>query len=238
MPHHAVGGKFGHMFDSIRELVFGLEDGLVSTMGAVAGIAAGTEDARIVVLSGVVIVAVEALSMTAGAYLSSKSHVQMLQKKIDDERREIETKPEEETEELRVMYRQRGFSEDEIVILVRRITQDKELWLEEMMAKELRIGLNDMDEPKSRALVMGVAYLIGGALPVVPYLLLPVHPAIVVSVIVTILALYGIGYIKGRALGGNRWKSGGEMVLIASAAALIAYLIGKAVGMFFGLTGV
>src|SRR5689334_1511262 len=84
VPHH----RYGRLLDAIRELVFGLEDGLVSTLGAVAGIAAGTEDGRIVVLSGLVLVSVEALSMAAGSYLSNKSHREMLEKRIEDERRE------------------------------------------------------------------------------------------------------------------------------------------------------
>jgi len=227
--------KFGKLIEAIREVVFGLEDGLVSTMGAVAGIAAGTENGRIVILSGLVIIAVEALSMAAGSYLSNKSHREMLEKRIADERREIEEKPEEETEELRVMYRQRGFNADEIEILVRRITADKELWLEEMMAKELRIGANDLEEPKSRAIVMGVAYVIGGAVPLVPYWLLRVDVALPVSVAATALALFVIGYVKAGATGMSRWKGALEMVVIASAAAVLAYAIGKAVGGFFGL---
>lgn len=236
MPHHAHNGRYGRLLESIRELIFGLEDGLVSTMGAVAGIAAGTENGRIVILSGLVIIAVEALSMAAGSFLSNKSHRQMLEKKIADERREIEEKPEEEAEELRAMYRQRGFSEDEIATLVKRITADKELWLEEMMAKELHIGAGDLEEPKSRALVMGLAYIVGGAVPLLPYLLLPVRPALAVSVGATIAMLFIVGFVKGRAAGIDRWKSAREMVLVASSAAVIAYLIGKAVGHFFGLT--
>jgi predicted membrane protein (TIGR00267 family) len=160
----------------------------------------------------------------------------MLEKKIADERREIETQPEEETEELRVMYRQRGFSEDEIEILMRRITQNKALWLEEMVAKELRIGMSDLVEPNSRAIIMGISYVIGGAVPLVPYLLLPVGIALPVSVVATIIALYAVGFVKGRATGLSSMKSGGEMMLVASAAALVAYLIGKVVGHFFGLT--
>ncbi len=236
MPNHSGKGASGKLLDAIRELVFGLEDGLVSTMGAIAGIAAGTESGGVVVLSGLVIIAVEALSMAAGSYLANKSHGEMLEKKIADEREEIETKPEEETEELRVMYRQRGFSPEEIDILVRRITANKELWLEEMVAKELRIGMSDLDEPKSRAVVMGFSYVVGGAVPLLPYLFLPVRTALPLSIAATILSLYVIGYVKGRATGRSRFKSGGEMVLVASTAALVAYLIGKIVGRVFGLT--
>ncbi|HJV32452.1 MAG TPA: VIT1/CCC1 transporter family protein [Patescibacteria group bacterium] len=236
MPQHAHNGRFSRLLDAIRELIFGLEDGLVSTMGAVAGIAAGTENGRVVILSGLVIIAVEALSMAAGSFLSNKSHRQMLEKRIADERREIEEKPEEEAEELRLMYRQRGFSEDETAILLKRITADKELWLEEMIAKELRIGAGDLEEPKSRALVMGLAYVAGGAVPLLPYLLLSVRPALAVSVAATIATLFVVGFAKGRVAGIDRWKSAWEMVLVASSAAVIAYLIGKAVGHFFGLT--
>lgn len=222
--------------NSIRELIFGLEDGLVSTMGAIAGIAAGTDNASIVILSGLVIIAVEALSMTAGSYLSNKSHRQMLEKRIEDERRKIESDPRSETADLRGMYLQRGFSEAETEILVRRITADKALWLEEMTSKELKIGTGDLEEPKSRALVMGIAYVIGGGIPLLPYLIVSVRPAIVVSVAATTLTLFLVGYLKGRAAGVNRWKSAWEMVLVASSAALIAYAIGKAAGHFYGLT--
>lgn len=232
VPHR----RFGRLLDAIRELVFGLEDGLVSTLGAVAGIAAGTEDGRIVALSGLVLIAVEALSMAAGSYLSNKSHREMLEKRIADERQEIEEKPEEETEELRVMYRQRGFSEEEIAILVKRITADKELWLEEMTAKELRIGAGDLEEPTSRAFVMGAAYVLGGAVPVVPFLLLPVDHALKVAVCATVVTLFAIGFVKAGAAGRSRWRGGMEMALIASAAAMLGYLIGKAAGLAFGLT--
>lgn len=231
IPHR----RFGKLLDAIRELVFGLEDGLVSTLGAVAGVAAGTADGRIVVLSGLVLIAVEALSMAAGSYLSSKSHREMLEKRIEDERREIEEKPEEETEELRVMYRQRGFSEDEIAILVRRITADKKLWLEEMTAKELGIGSADLEQPTSRALVMGVAYIVGGAVPVLPFLLLPIDAALKVSVVAAVVTLFGIGFAKAGVTGRSRWKGGLEMVLIASCAAVLGYLIGGFFGGLFGL---
>lgn len=220
----------------MRELVFGLEDGLVSTMGAVAGVAAGTGDARVVVLTGAVLIVVEALSMAAGSYLSNKSHRQMLEKRIRDEREEIEAKPEEEEEELRRMYRQRGFSEEEIAILVRRITADKKLWLEEMTAKELRIGGGDLEEPRGGALVMGLAYVAGGSVPVLPYLVAPLSAAIPISVLATVAALFLIGAAKGSFTGLSRWRSGLEMVLVAMTASALGFLIGKAVGQFFGLS--
>jgi VIT1/CCC1 family predicted Fe2+/Mn2+ transporter len=233
MHAHTTDGVLGK---NLRDLVFGLEDGLVSTMGSVVGIAAGSTDRRVVILSGIVIVAVEALSMAAGTFLSSKSHCEMLEKKIREEEVEIETHPEEEREELRQMYQARGFSPEEVAILVKRITSDKKLWLEEMMAKELQIGKAELTEPKEGALVMGVAYVIGGMVPVVPFFFLPLGLASIVSVAATLSCLFMVGNRKAAFTGQSPWRGGLEMLAVSSLAALLGYAIGRLVGSFSGLT--
>ncbi|MBI4457501.1 VIT1/CCC1 transporter family protein [Candidatus Uhrbacteria bacterium] len=220
---------------SIRELVFGVEDSLVSTLGVVVGVAAGTEDSRVVLLSGAVLVVVEALSMGAGSYLSSKSHRQLLETMIAEEKEEIELHPEEEAKELADMYRARGFSEEEIAMLIKRVTGDKKLWLEEMIAKELRIGAGELETPPKNAAVMLVSYLIAGLIPVAPYMLLPVATASLVAFGVTAAALFGLGFWKGRLTKNNGVRSGIEMLLVSSAAALIGYGVGRIAGSFFGL---
>ncbi|HTM68870.1 MAG TPA: VIT1/CCC1 transporter family protein [Candidatus Binatia bacterium] len=222
------------LLTSIRELIFGLEDSLVSTLGVVVGIGAGTQDARVVILSGVVLVVVEALSMAAGSFISSKSHKQMLLQAIGEEEYEIETEPEAETEELRGMYKARGFTEPEIEILVRRITSDKKLWLEEMMAKELKINSTDLEQPNKSAVVMFLSYLAGGIVPILPFALLRVPDAMIVSTVLTLIALFAVGFFKGRMLAHDGWKSGVELVAISAAAALIGYGIGKGAGSLFG----
>lgn len=221
--------------ESIRELVFGLEDGLVSTLGAIIGIAAGTGDRRIIILSGFVIVVVEAFSMAAGSYLSSKSHRELLQRKIAEEREEIETKPEEEREELAAMYRERGFDDAEVAILVRRITSDKRLWLEEMIAKELRIGLGELEMPASNAAVMWTAYTVGGFVPVIPFLLLPIPAAIAVSVLCTGIGLFALGFWKAKTTGGKPLAGGAEMLIVSAAASVAGYAIGTVLGSLTGI---
>lgn len=223
------------LLGSIRELVFGLEDSLVSTLGVVVGVGAGTADAKVVMLSGVVLVIVEALSMAAGSFISSKSHREMLEQAVKEEEWEIENEPEEEKEELRAMYKMRGFSDDEVEILVRRVTADKKLWLEEMMSKELKINAADLEEPGKNAFVMFFSYLAGGVIPIVPFALLAVPSAMAVSAALTIFTLFVIGFIKGRVLSHDGWKSGLELMLVSSAAAGIGYLIGKAAAAVFGI---
>jgi len=223
------------LISSIREIVFGLEDSLVSTLGVVVGVGAGTQDARVVMLSGVVLVIVEALSMAAGSFVSSKSHREMLQQAIAEEEHEIETEPEREREELRGMYKTRGFSEPEIEVLVRRITSDKKLWLEEMMAKELKINSADLEEPKKNAVVMFFSYLAGGVVPIVPFALLDVPTAMIAATVITLATLFAVGFAKGRMLAHDGIKSGLELMAISAAAAVIGYGIGRVAGALFGL---
>jgi predicted membrane protein (TIGR00267 family) len=224
------------MLMRIREMIFGVEDGLVSTTGAVVGIAAGAQDARIVILSGVVLVIVEALSMAAGTHLSAKSERQLIERRIREEEYEIEHHPDHEREELAEMYRQRGFTAEETEILVRRITSDKKLWLEEMMAKELRIGAEQLDETSSAAAIMWIAYTVGGAVPVVPFLFLPVGTASLVAFISSLCALFGIGAWKAKVTGTDVLKGGLEMLLISASAGFMGYVFGTLVGRLTGIT--
>lgn len=223
------------LISKIRDLVFGLEDSLVSTLGVVIGIAAGTSDRAVVILSGIVLVAVEAISMAAGSFLSAKSHRQLLERSIREEEKEIEEDPQGETEELRAMYRVRGFNEAEIEILIKRITSDKKLWLEEMVSKELRIGSGELETPQSNAFVMLVSYLAGGMVSIVPFIFMSIPSASLAAIILTFVALFGVGYGKGRATGTDPLRSGMEMMLVAGAAAGLGYFIGRAAGVLFGI---
>jgi predicted membrane protein (TIGR00267 family) len=223
------------LLSRIRDLVFGLEDSLVSTLGVVIGMAAGTDDRAVVILSGLVLVAVEAISMAAGSFLSSKSHRQMLERAIREEEQEIEEEPEKEIEELRGMYRVRGFSPEEVEILVKRITSDKKLWLEEMISKELHIGLGELETPKENAFVMLLSYLAGGMVSVVPYFFLSLQAASITAVVLTLIALFGLGFAKGKLTSTNPARSGAEMLLIAGTATFLGFVIGKAASSFFGI---
>lgn len=229
--NHSSGPALG----SLREIVFGMEDGIVSTAGAVIGIAAGTRDPRVVVFAGIVIIIVEALSMAAGSYLSEKSQREMLGRKIREEEKELEEHPEKEIEELEVMYRERGFNDQEIEILVRRITSDKKLWLEEMMAKELRIGAGELDDGSGGAFYMWMAYSIGGLIPVLPFVALDVTAAIAVAFILSLIGLFGLGYWKAKVAGTNPWRSGLEMLTVSAAAGALGFIVGSILGPMLGV---
>lgn len=214
----------------IRDAVFGTQDGLVSTLGALTGIAAGTQSEQAVIVAGFVIVAVESLSMAAGTYLSSKSQRQYLQKLLDEEWESITNNPEQERQELLEMYRQRGFKDNEIQLIAKRLFANKRWLLEDMAHKELGISLDRLEEPVSNAFVMGISYVVGGAIPVLPYFFFPISIAMPMSIACTAVGLFVLGSAKGRLVNQSWWKSGLEMLLVAGLASVVGYGIGLFAG--------
>jgi predicted membrane protein (TIGR00267 family) len=223
-------GISGPLRSRLRDAVFGTQDGLISTVGALTGIAAGTQNAEAVIVAGLVIIVVESLSMGAGSYLSSKSQREYLERLLKEEEEEIARNPEGEREEIWDMYRARGFEDAEIEIIARRLLSDKRLLLEDMAHKELGISPESLEEPLGNAVVMGVSYVLGGLIPVVPYLLLPMASAMPVSIIATFATLFLFGGLKGRLVRQSWWRSGLEMLGIAGAAAITGFLIGRVTG--------
>lgn len=211
----------------LRDAVFGTQDGLISTLGALTGIAEGTESRETVVISGIVIIVVESLSMAAGSYLSSKSQRQYLQRLLREEEETIARDPEGERREIWAMYRARGYPDEEIEMIANRLLSDKELLLEDMAHKEMGISPARLESPAGNALVMGIAYILGGLIPVFPYLTLSMNAAVPVSILGTLIALFLFGGLKGRLIGQTGWRSGLEMVGIAGLAAVAGYGIGR-----------
>lgn len=211
----------------LRDAVFGMQDGLISTLGALTGIAKGTESRTAVIISGIVIIVVESLSMAAGAYLSSKSQRQYLQRLLREEAETIARDPEGERREIWEMYRARGYLDAEIEMIANRLLSDRALLLEDMAHKELGISPTKLENPAGNALVMGIAYVLGGLVPILPYLALSIDAAIPVSILGTFLTLFLFGGLKGRLTRQVWWRSGLEMVVIAGIAAVAGYLVGQ-----------
>jgi len=226
--HHGIGG----VRERLREAVFGTQDGLISTVGALTGIAAGTQAREPVVIAGFVIIVVESLSMAAGSYLSSKSQREYLERLLREEEEEIKRDPEGERKEIWEMYQARGYEDAEIEIIAKRLMSNPKLLLEDMAHKELGIHPNVMEDPLSNAFVMGTTYVGGGLVPVLPYLLLPLSTAIPVSVGGTFLALFLFGGLKGRLVRQSWWRSGLEMLSIAGLAALAGFFVGRLAGFW------
>ncbi|MFH1632147.1 MAG: VIT1/CCC1 transporter family protein [bacterium] len=232
-----LGGKLRSRIESsIREIVFGLEDSLVSTLGAITGIAAGTGSTYIVVLSGVVLIFAEAVSMAAGSYLSSKSAHEVYERRHKQDASRILQERVSDEESLHDTFKRKRFSEGEIESIICAFARERKLWLKEVERNEYRLAPAVGGSPIRSGAVMGIFYLVGGTFPLLPYFLFPAMSAIVPSIIITGILLFALGVWKAKIVDGFWLKSGLEMTIISLTAAVLGYFIGRAVSTLFGLS--
>lgn len=220
----------------LRDTIFGLEDGMISTLGAITGIAVGVRDHTIVLLSGIVVICVESISMTAGTFLASRSHMESLKKKIQQEIHEIRTDPEGERKELEEMYRERGFPPEERDMVIKRIMSNEELLLEEMMFRELGIGSESFESPVKNSIAMFFAYIAGGFIPLCAYFFWDIPVALPASFGWTMAALFSIGALSSHYSTRPWWRLGSSFLLIGGFAAAVGYAVGRFLHYQFGLS--
>ena len=214
----------------LREVVFGANDGFVSNVALVSGIAGGTSDPKIILLGGIAGLVAGAISMSLGAYVSTKSEREFREREEQRERWEVEHMREQELAETRHIFRLKGITGpllDEVVAVVSR---DQEQWVKLMMTEEL--GFPDQaPRPLLSAMVMGVAFAAAAFFPIAPYLVAEGSAALGASLGLTAAALFGVGALRSRFSTGAVLRKGTEMVVLATVAVVLAYGIGRLVGV-------
>ncbi|HSS93791.1 MAG TPA: demethoxyubiquinone hydroxylase family protein, partial [Candidatus Dormibacteraeota bacterium] len=156
--------------ESIRNVIYGVNDGLTATLGVLSGVGGASADPRVVLIGGLSAMVASGVSMAGGAYLASKSQREVFEGQLAREAAEIEAMPELERAELVDIYRSKGLTADEAKTIVNRITQDKKVWLETQAREELGLDVSQFENPVREGVVAGISTLIGGAIPVVGYL--------------------------------------------------------------------
>jgi predicted membrane protein (TIGR00267 family) len=215
---------------NLRNFILGWQDGLVNVLGIVLGVAIATSNTQIILLAGLVATFAESLSMAAVAYTSSKAAKDFYMGQLRRELRSIDEVPEEEVREIRDIFYEKGFRGETLETIVNTITSDKKLWANTMMTEELHMFPEDYEKPSKSALTVGVSAIIGSLIPLVPFVFLAPIEGMVVSVIVSAVALFATGGVKGKLTLGSWKRSGLEMVLIGLLAAVVGYLIGLLFG--------
>jgi VIT1/CCC1 family predicted Fe2+/Mn2+ transporter len=222
-------GESWHKKVNVREIVFGFNDGSVSTIALLAGVTGGALARGQILIAGFSGVVAGAISMAIGAYISSKSEIEHNDSEIEREKREIDQVPEIEREEVRQLYMKKAeFTEDELGVVVNRTTSEKGKWLDFMVREELGFFKERFENPVKVGLIMFLAFLAGGFVPLMPYLLIsaPLSSFLVASIL-TYASLFTIGVWKTTFTNKHWLLSGGEMVLMGILAAVIPYLIGE-----------
>lgn len=223
---HRGGGTSG----GLRAAVFGINDGLVSIACLVMGVAGASSDSGIILLTGVAGLLAGAFSMAAGEYISMRSQREMFEYQIGLEREELAQYPEEETEELTLIYRARGMGAEEARALAERMIADPEMGLDTLAREELGLNPDELGSPWIAAVSSFFSFVIGGSIPMLPYLLEVERDALLISIILTVMALFCVGATLSLFTGRGALWGGLRMLMIGSAAGVITYFIGDLLG--------
>jgi vacuolar iron transporter family protein len=214
---------------SLSDVILGGQDGLVNVLGVILGVAAATNDTRIVLVAGLAAAVAESVSMGAVAYTSTLADADYYESERAREYRHVKELPQLEKEEISGIYAKKGFSGELLNHIVDTITANQEIWVAVMMAEEHKLSPIDRSSAWRVAFIVGLSAIIGSLIPLAPFLFFPVLPSMILSVIVTAGVLFGVGVYKARVMVGHPVKSGLELALIGTLSALAGY----AVGMLF-----
>jgi VIT1/CCC1 family predicted Fe2+/Mn2+ transporter len=218
----------------VRQLVFGSLDGLLVPLGVVSAVAGGTGNTQAVIVAGIAEAFAGALSMGAGEFISGRSEAQVQQSEIEKERQEIERDPEFEKAEMRALLENEGMSSEDATQVTETFARYPDSYHKTMVEKELGLQVDPQTVKTPEALTMSASYLVGSFFPLIAYFFLPVQQALVVSILLTIVALVVVGVIKGRLANLNLFRSSLEVVVVGTASALGGYLLGVVIPHLFG----
>ncbi len=212
--------------NSLSDVILGGQDGLVNVLGVILGVAAASSSTKIVLAAGLAATFAESISMAAVAYTSNLAARDFYLKQLEKEKMEIATIPEVEKEEIRHIYRQKGFEGQLLEEVVSVITSNEKVWLDTMMQEELNLAPIENARPFHAAFVVGLSAIVGSFVPLLPFFFLPISQGVILSLLVSAVVLFVLGAVKAKMTVGNWGKSGLEIAVIGIFSALVGYYIG------------
>ena len=217
--------------ESVRDIVIGMSDGLTVPFALAAGLSGAVASSSIIVTAGLAEVAAGAIAMGLGGYLAARTDAEHFASERAREEKETEEMPEKEAAEVADVLRSYGLEDDKVDTVVNSIRADKKRWVDFMMRFELGLEEPDPKRASRSAFTIAFSYVAGGLVPLAPYFFFhSVHSALIGSVIVTLLALFVFGYIKGKFTTTRPMRSASQTVVVGGLAATAAFAIAKAMG--------
>lgn len=223
---HGAGGRAG----SVRAAIFGMNDGLVSNLSLIVGVAGAGVEPKTVVLTGFAGLLAGAFSMAAGEFTSVASQRDLLARQVELERREIEESPEEEAAELALIFQQKGLSPEQAARTAAELLKNKDSAADTLIREELGLDPEDLGSPMGAAGASFALFSVGAIIPIVPFLLARGTPAVIASGLLAAVVLAGVGGFVGFLSGTNVVRSGLRMAGLAALAAAITWAVGRAFG--------
>jgi VIT1/CCC1 family predicted Fe2+/Mn2+ transporter len=237
--HLAEERKASALLGEIREVVFGAQDGLVSTLAVVATVAGASGESFPVVVAGIASGLAGVFSMAAGEYIGSKSQREIYDAQVANERVEVEERPGESEAEVAYMLSEEGLGDEDAARVAALMARHPEVLLRTMVSKELGIQVEDEHGSVLQgALIMGAAFGAGALVPVLPFLIFPVVPALPIAAVATGAVLFAIGVVKSRWTHRSALPSGLEVLALAAVAGVAGYLFGIVMPTLLGVAGI
>jgi VIT1/CCC1 family predicted Fe2+/Mn2+ transporter len=218
----------------IRQLVFGSLDGLLVPLGVVSGVAGGTGNARAVIVAGVAEAFAGALSMGAGEFISGRAEAQVQQTEVQRELQEMHDQPEYELQEMILLLEHEGLTATDATHVADVLSRYPLSYQKTMVEKELALPFDPSTVRIPEALTMAASYIVGSFFPLIAYFILPVHTALPISIVLTLVALVIVGVIKGNLANLSMLTSIVEVVVVGGLSALGGYVLGNLIPHLFG----
>ena len=214
----------------IRDIVYAADTGLITTIAFLAGVSVSLVVTRSILMAGIAHITSGTVAIFLGAYISTKAQRDFFENQIERERQEIKELPEKETEEIRDIFREFGFQEDDLEVAVRRITSNKDLWLKFMIQEEIGLVPGTTDNPTSIGLISAGSFLIGAIPAIAPFFFVySVSTALLIAAIVVVAFLFILGVWKTRFTKVHWLRSGIETLIFGAASCGIGFSLGRIV---------
>lgn len=228
---HRPGGAY------LKDIVYGANDGIITTFAVVAGGAGANLDSTVVILLGIANLLADGFSMAASNYLGSKSELDYVMHERRTEELELHHEPEEEHAEMNGFLRRKGYTKKDAEALLPLLSKNKEFWLDIMTREELGLCPPHKDgQPRRSAIATFFAFVIAGAVPLAPYIFFIRGASLFAYAILgTAASLFIVGALRSLLTNKRWYMAGSEMLLVGGIAACIAYGMGYTVSMLIGI---
>jgi vacuolar iron transporter family protein len=230
--------KEADLLAEVREVVFGLQDGVTSILAVVSVVAAASNDTYTVLISGIAATLAEVFSMGAGEYMSSKSQREIFTAQIAAERAEVEERPGEAEAEVAFMFEREGLSDESSRRIAAEIARDPNVLLRTMVEKELGLAVDEGGSAMQGALILAGAFFVAALVPLGPYFFFPVRSGLWVSVGLSAIVMFGVGVWKSRLTKRSPIVSGLEILVLVAGAAIAGSFFGSILPGLLGVAGI
>lgn len=227
--HSGIGGG-----GNLRAAVFGVNDGLISNLSLILGVAGASSNSGFILLSGIAGLLAGAFAMAAGEWISVRSQREMYEYQIELERKELDEYPEEEAQELTLIYVARGMERAEAYALATRMLSDPKVALNTLAREELGLNPEELGSPWGAATSSFLSFAAGAFLPLLPFLMSSGRPALLAAILLTAIALFSVGAAISLFTGRSAYRDGLRMLAIGAVAGALTYAIGSLLGVSLG----